>query len=95
MNWMSNFLSFEKPMGEMLARLLFYLFIVFILWRGLEAIFYYLTLLDDDWDRALWGILKTPVIVIVKLLVLRVVTEFVLSVLRLNPAAVTRDPNAD
>lgn len=84
MNWISNFLSFEKPMGEMLTRLLFYLFSIFILWRGLEALFYYIALLDDDWDSALWGVLKTPVIVIVQLLVLRVIAEFVMSVLRLD-----------
>ena len=84
MNWITNFLSFEKPMGEILTRLLYYLFIIFILWRGLEALVYYFTLFGEDWDRALWGVLKTPVIVIVKLLILRVIAEFVMSVLRLD-----------
>ncbi len=84
MNWITNFLSFEKPMGELLTRLLYYLFIIFILWRGLEALVYYFALVGDDWDRALWGVLKTPVIVIVKLLILRVIAEVVMSVLRLD-----------
>ena len=84
MNWLTNFLSFEKPMGEILTRLLFYLFIIFILWRGIESLFYYFAMFGDDWDRALWGVLKTPVIVVVKLLILRVIAEFVMSVLRLD-----------
>ena len=61
MNWLSNFLSFEKPMGEMLTRLLFYLFIIFILWRGLESLVFYLTYFGENFGMALWGILKTPV----------------------------------
>ncbi|MCZ4296917.1 DUF4282 domain-containing protein [Henriciella marina] len=84
MNWFSNFLSFEKPLGELLTRLLFYLFIIFIIWRGVETLVFYLTYFGENFGMALWGILKTPVVVIVQLLMLRVFTEAVLAVLRLD-----------
>ena len=63
---------------------LFYLFIIFIIWRGVETLVFYLTYFGENFGTALWGILKTPVVVIVQLLILRVITEAVLSVLRLD-----------
>ncbi|GGB72874.1 MULTISPECIES: DUF4282 domain-containing protein [Henriciella] len=84
MNIISNYLSFEKPMGEVLTKFLFYVGILLILWWGLRSLWHYITWFDNDWDEALWGVIKTPFIVILKLLALRVASEFVLSVLRLD-----------
>ena len=80
----SNFLSFEKPMGEVLTKFLFYIGILVIIWLGLRTLWHYITYFDNDWDTALWGVIKTPFITIIKLLILRVVAEFVLSVLKLD-----------
>ncbi|MEM5515792.1 DUF4282 domain-containing protein [Henriciella sp. AS95] len=84
MNMISNFLSFEKPMGEVLTKFLFYVGILVILWWGLHDLWHYITWFDNDWDEALWGVIKTPFIVVIRLLILRVLSEFVLSVLRLD-----------
>ena len=81
---LSNYLSFEKPLGELLTRLLFYLFIIFTLWRGVETFVFYLTYFGENFGMALWGVLKMPVIVAVQLLILRVFAECVLAVLRLD-----------
>mgnify|MGYP003124792020 CR=1 FL=1 len=50
---LSNYLSFEKPLGEMLTRLLFYIGILVILFWGLRSLWHYLTWFDNDWDEAL------------------------------------------
>ncbi|WP_300377633.1 DUF4282 domain-containing protein [Henriciella sp.] len=84
MNFISNYLSFEKPLGEMLTKVLFYVGIFLILFWGLRSLLHYIALLDDDWDTALWGVIKTPFIVILKLLVLRVLAEVVVAILRLD-----------
>lgn len=84
MNMISNFLSFEKPMGEVLTKFLFYVGILLIVVWGLRSLWHWLTFFDNDWDRALWGVIWTPVATILRLLVLRVVTELVLAVLRLD-----------
>ncbi len=84
MNMISNFLSFEKPMGEVLTKFLFYVGILLIVFWGLRELWHYITWFDNDWDEALWGVIKTPFVVILRLLVLRVVAELVLSVLRID-----------
>ncbi len=84
MEFLSRFMSFEKPMGETLTRLLYYLAIVYILWTGLQQLWTWIQYFDNDWDTALWGVLKTPVIVIVKLLILRVGAEYVLARFRMD-----------
>ena len=84
MNFISNYLSFERPLGEVLTRFLFYVFILLAILWGLERMWHWILYLDNDWDRALWGLIKTPFIVIIKLLVLRVIAELVLAVLRLD-----------
>ena len=84
MNFISNFLSFEKPLGEMLTRLLFYIGIVLILLWGLRSLWHWITFFDNDWDRALWGVIWTPIATLLRLLVLRVVAEMVVAILRLD-----------
>ncbi|WP_084399415.1 DUF4282 domain-containing protein [Henriciella aquimarina] len=87
MNMLSNYLSFEKPMGEVLTKFLFYVGMVLILVWGLRALWHWITFFDNDWDTALWGVIKTPFIVILKLLVLRVLSEVVLAILRMGKKA--------
>lgn len=84
MGMISGFLSFEKPMGETLTRLLYYFGIVAILWHGVRRFFFWLTYLDNDWDTALWGMITTPIMAIVGILALRVVAEFVLAQFRMD-----------
>lgn len=84
MGLLSGFLSFEKPMGETLTRILFYLGIAGILWHAIRRFWFWLTYIDNDWDTALWGMIKTPFIAIISLLILRVVTEFVLAQFRMD-----------
>ncbi len=82
MNMLSNYLSFEKPMGEVLTKFLFYVGIILIIVWGLRSLWHWITYFDNDWDRALWGVIWTPIATILRLLVLRVAAEFVLAVLR-------------
>lgn len=84
MGLLSGFLSFEKPMGETLTRILFYLGIAGILWHAVQRFWFWLTYIDNDWDTALWGMIKTPFMAIISLLILRVVAEFVLAQLRMD-----------
>ena len=84
MGILSRYLSFEKPMGETLVRFLFWAGIIGILWQAVRQFWFWLTFLDDDWDRALWGMITTPVKAIIALLILRVVAEFVLAQFRMD-----------
>ena len=84
MGILSDYLSFEKPMGATLVRILFWLGIIAILWHALREFWFWLTYLDDDWDRALWKMITTPVKWIVALMILRVVAEFVLAQFRMD-----------
>ncbi len=77
MGMLSGFLSFEKSMGATLTRILFYLGIVGILWHAVRRFWFWLTYLDNDWDTALWGMIKTPIGAIIALMILRVVAEYV------------------
>ena len=45
---------------------------------------FWITYLDNDWDTALWGLIKTPFMAIIALLVLRVVAELAQSVFRMD-----------
>ena len=84
MDMLSNFLSFEKPMGEVLTKFLFYVGILLIVLWGLRAEWNWILYFDNDWDRALWGVIWTPIATILRLLALRVGAELVLAVLRLD-----------
>lgn len=84
MGMISGLLSFEKPMGETLTRLLYYLGIIGILWQALQRLWFWIRYLDNDWDTALWGIIKTPILAVIAILVLRVVAEFVLAHFRMD-----------
>lgn len=84
MEFMSRFLSFEKPMGETLTRVLFYLGIAGIVWGALKMLWFYITRIDNNWDWALWGIIKTPFAALISLLVLRVIAEYVLAHFRID-----------
>lgn len=84
MGLLSGFLSFEKSMGETLTRLLYYFGMLFILWRALRRFWFWITYLDNDWDTALWGMIKTPVWAIMALLLLRVLAELALAHFRMD-----------
>lgn len=84
MDMLSNFLSFEKPMGEVLTKFLFYIGLILIVLWGLRSLWHWIMYFDNDWDRALWGVIWTPIATILRLLALRVGAELVLSVLRLD-----------
>lgn len=80
----SRFLSFEKPMGETLIRLLYYIGILAIALDAVRKLWMYITFLDDHWQSALWGLVKTPITAIITLLILRVVVEYVLAHFRID-----------
>ncbi|GAB5458494.1 MAG: hypothetical protein Hens3KO_15240 [Henriciella sp.] len=84
MGFLANFLSFEKPMGETLTRILYYLGILGVIWFALRRIWFWITYLNNDWDTALWGIIKTPIGAVISILVLRVLAEFVLAQFRMD-----------
>ena len=90
MNMLSNYLSFEKPMGEVLTKFLFYVGIILIIVWGLRSLWHWITYFDNDWDRALWGVIWTPIATILRLLVLRVAAEFVLAVFGMMPPIATQ-----
>ncbi len=81
---MMGILSFEKPMGPLLTRILFYLALVYVVWTGLEQLWDWILYFDNDWDRALWGVIKTPFIVLLKVVGLRVLAEVVLAQFRMD-----------
>ncbi len=84
MDFLTRFLSFEKPMGGTLTRLLYYFGIVAILWHGLKMIWFWIKYIGTDWDTALWGLIKTPIAVVIAIFVLRVIAEYVLAHFRID-----------
>ena len=81
---MMGILSFEKPMGPILTRILFYLALIYVLWTGLQHLWDWILYFDDDWDKALWGVITTPIGVLIKILILRVVAEVILAQFRMD-----------
>ncbi len=84
MGILANFLSFEKPLGPTLTRLLYWLGILGVLWHALRQMWFWIQYFDNDWDTALWGVIKTPFLAILSILILRVVAEFVLAQFRID-----------
>ena len=79
-----RFLSFEKPMAEVLTRVLYYLAIAGVLWRMVKEMWRWINYIDNDWDTALWWLIKTPFMALVAILVLRVIAEYVLAHFRID-----------
>lgn len=84
MGFLSRLLSFEKPMGETLTRVLYYLGLIGLIWHALRRAWFWLTYFDNDWDTALWGLIKTPLLLLLSVLVLRVIAEYVLAHFRID-----------
>ncbi len=84
MSIFSRFLSFERPIGPLLVQILYYLGIFGIIWHAARRFWFWLTYLDNDWDTALWGMIKTPFGAIIAIMVLRVVAEFVRAHFRMD-----------
>jgi len=79
-----NFLSFEKPMGRGLVQFVFYLWVIYLIWTGLGQLWSWIQYFDNDWDEALWGVIRTPFVVIFKILVARVVAELAIAIMRID-----------
>ncbi|MDJ0921649.1 MAG: DUF4282 domain-containing protein [Henriciella sp.] len=85
MGFLSRFLSFEKPIGDLLTRLLYYLGCIGIILGAIRYIIYQLGRFGSQWwDEALWEIIKTPFGAIIAIMVLRVIAEFVLAQFRMD-----------
>lgn len=79
-----NFLNTEKPSGAALAKFLFYLGLIYILWLGLKEMWEWILWFDDDWDEALWGVIKTPFMTVLNLLGLRLGLDVILALFKIR-----------
>lgn len=79
-----NFLNTEKPSGTALVKFLFYLGIIYILWLGLKQMWEWILWFDDDWDEALWGVIKTPFMTILNLLGLRLALDIIMALFKIR-----------
>lgn len=84
MGMLSRFLSFEKPLGPTLIQLLYYIGLLGVALHGIERLWIWVTYIDNDWDRALWMLIKTPFMLVLAVLLLRVAAELALAVLRME-----------
>ncbi len=82
-----RFISFEKPFGEGLVQFVYYLALIYLVWTGLEQLWAWITYFDNDWDDALWGVIKTPFLVVFKILIVRIIAELVISAMRMMGTA--------
>lgn len=82
--FLGRFLSFEEPMGPILARLLYYFGLIAIIWSALRMIWFWITRLDNVPVTALWQILLVPFGAVIAIMALRVATEFVLAIFRID-----------
>lgn len=80
----ARFLSFEKPFGAALIQVIFYFWVIYLLWTGAEALWDWITYFDNDFRDAFWGMLRTPIVVIFKILIARAVAELAMAVLRID-----------
>lgn len=79
-----SFLGTDEPAGSAIAKFLFYIGIIYILWTGLGQLWNWIQWFDNDWDEALWGIIKTPFLVLFRLLMLRLGLDVVLSIFKIR-----------
>jgi len=79
-----SFLNTDKPSGSAVAKFLFYIAIVYILWIGLKQLWMWIQWFDNDWDEALWGVIKTPFLTVLKLLMLRLGLDVVLAIFKIR-----------
>lgn len=79
-----GFLNTEKPSGSALAKFLFYIGIIYFIWQGLEGMWRAITWIDNDWDQALWWLIKVPFVTAFKLLMLRLGLDIVLSIFKIR-----------
>lgn len=84
MEMLSRFLSFEKPLGQTLIQLLYYFGLIGLVLHGIERIGVWLSHIDNDWDRAIWMLIKTPFIFVLAVMILRVCAELALAILRME-----------
>jgi len=68
----------------MLTQALYILGIIGIVWGGLKRLWFWIRYLDNDWDTALWAIIKTPFLMVIALIILRVAAEYVLAHFRMD-----------
>ncbi|MEM8617538.1 MAG: DUF4282 domain-containing protein [Pseudomonadota bacterium] len=80
----TRFISFEKPMGPTLTQLTYYLALLGVAWWGLKRLWFWGNYFTSDWDTALWMIIKTPFLMVVAVIVLRVIAELALAVFRMD-----------
>ena len=79
-----SYLGTDEPAGSAIAKFLFYIGIIYILWMGLRELWMWIQFFDNDWDRALWGVIKTPFLVLFRLLMLRLGLDIVLSIFQIR-----------
>lgn len=79
-----NYLNTDKPSGQQFTKILFYLGVVYIIWKGLQAMWGWITWFDNDWDEALWGLIKTPFLTVLALMGLKVLTDIVMSIFKIR-----------
>jgi hypothetical protein len=90
MGLLSRWLSFERPMGDVLVQLLYYLALVLIIVRCLERIYLgCLTIIGAFGDGrgfgdGLWLIVGSPLLAILAICLLRIVAEVVRAVFRMD-----------
>jgi len=51
---------------------------------ALVKFLFYLGIIDDDWDEALWGVIKTPFMTILNLLGLRLALDIIMALFKIR-----------
>ena len=74
-----GYLDTEKPSGSALVKAIFYIGIVYFIWQGISSMWSAILWIDNDWDQALWWLVKAPFLALFKLLVLRLGLDVVLA----------------
>ena len=79
-----SYLGTDEPAGSAIAKFLFYIGIIYVLWLGLRDLWFWARIFGSDWDSALWGIVKTPFIALFRLLLLRLGLDIILSIFQIR-----------